>query len=179
MIRGSSRRMFRHSSPMPGGAGGDTKDDPGPDDISDGFLGQCATDWMQTRDAWNANAKVWNRELDCYDYVLTRICFCTQEYRGPFAIQVRGGAVVSSTYVGPPSVSGSRPAGPATGSIPTMNDLLDQIRDECFAECPRRGAAMCNTAYGPFGQVTSMYIDRNRMIADEEIGVEITDFEPC
>ena len=103
--------------------------------------------------------------LDGYTMTVSRSCFCPPEYRGPFAVTVEDGETTGALYDG-------RPA--EVGDPPTVEALFALL-----AEAYARGAARVDVTYDPaLGYPTSLYIDRDERIADEEVGYEVTDLIP-
>lgn len=102
---------------------------------------------------------------DAYRMTLQRSCFCPPDWRGPFRVTVRDGAVVEATYEGEP-IDVER--------VITAEALISLLRD-AYTE----GAERVDAAYDPeFGYPTQLYIDYSAQIADEEVGYEVSQFEP-
>lgn len=137
---------------------------------------KCDSNWRRTRRDWKKNRRrVW-KNPSCYTYTLRRTCNCPAELSGPFRIRVRDGAVED---IQPPST----PSFPRNGA-PTMGDLFRRVGQQCVRPCERDddsvGADECRVTYGPeHGNIETLYIDRERMMADEEISIQISDFELC
>ena len=107
-----------------------------------------------------------------YAYTLEQRCFCAnidQRYR----ITVAGGQVVSVTWAtaGDGHQVGDAVPGDLNLSL-TIQDVIDQGNDPKAAEVK---------VDWPAGQLypTSVYIDHNRRIADEEVTWVISDVEPA
>lgn len=99
---------------------------------------------------------------DSYTLTLERSCFCPEEYRGPFAVTVRGGAVASVTL--------RDQALPADRAL-SVDGLFDLIAD-AYA----RDAARVDVTYDPAtGHPTQIYIDYLAQAADEEVGYTVSD----
>lgn len=100
-----------------------------------------------------------------YRMTLQRSCFCPPDWRGPFEVTVRDGSVVSATYEGE-AVDAER--------VVTVEALLALLEDAY-----RRGAERVDAFYDPeFGYPTQFYVDYDARMADEEVGYEVTAFEP-
>lgn len=122
----------------------------------------CDKKWETTRDELAAALAKWPAP-ECYKFKLTIGCFCPEEYRGPHKVKVRKGKVV-----------GDNPY-----SLPTMEEIYENIQDQCIEECPETGAERCEVKYGADGEVVQLSIDRSFHIADEEIYYQIEDFRLC
>lgn len=123
----------------------------------------CDPNWQITKAEYEANmANVWTAPT-CYNFVFQRSCFCEESFIGPFQVKVRNGKVVGKNL----------------GQVPTMAQILATIERECISGCPDNGAVQCNISYGASGEATDVYIDKDTMIADEEISYTITGFELC
>lgn len=106
-----------------------------------------------------------------YDFVLERTCFCGEEARGPVAMEVRDGVVVSRTYVG----SGEPVPADFHPWFPPVEGLFDQIEDAID-----RDAHRINAEYDPVrGHPVRIWIDYRENVADEEQGWRILSLEPA
>ncbi|WP_420454637.1 DUF6174 domain-containing protein [Rubrivirga sp.] len=114
-----------------------------------------------------ARARWADAGLDAYAMTLQRICFCpSPDYTGPFAVVVRDGAVESVRLDGA-AVDDERGA--------TVADLFDLI-DEAY----EKGAAAVDVTYDPeMGYPTSVGIDYDARMADEEIAYRVSDLRPA
>lgn len=102
-----------------------------------------------------------------YTYVFSRSCFCVFEYREPVTVTVRRGNIVSVVTV----ASGS-PREHST--YQTIEGLFDDIQQAIDEE-----AATIRADYDPLrGHPTSVYIDIDQRIADEEISFEARSLTP-
>jgi hypothetical protein len=101
--------------------------------------------------------------VDDYSYTLSRQCFCPPEFIGPFNVTVRDGAVRSVTREGAPVNTSQVP-------IPTVPAIFDEIAAAIDA-----GAAEVRVEYdATLGYPTELWIDQDRMMADEETGYSIS-----
>lgn len=101
------------------------------------------------------------------DYTMTqeRMCFCPTEYRGPFVVTVRDGAVVAVTLDG--------------ASLPTDRALSVEALFDLVAAAYDRRADDVQVSYHPtLGYPTSIQIDYERQAADEELGLTVTALQP-
>jgi hypothetical protein len=104
-----------------------------------------------------------------YQFTYTRGCFCPPQYRGPFDVTVRGGAVTDVVYRGE-----GEPADRALSEFQTVEDLFDLI-----AEAYDRKAARVDVTYdAATGQPSDVYIDYDEQMADEEIGFTVEPVRP-
>jgi hypothetical protein len=102
--------------------------------------------------------------VDDYSYTISRGCFCPPEFIGPFQVAVRDGAIVSATRDG-------AAVDTAQVQIPTVPAIFDEI-----AEAIEAGAAEVRVTYdATLGYPTDVWIDQDRMMADEEMGYAVTD----
>jgi len=115
----------------------------------------------QARAQWRAQAIV------DYTYILSRGCFCVNEYREPVTITVRGRTIESVV-----TVAASVPRDAA--QYPTIEGLFDQVQDAIDQD-----AATIQTEYDPArGFLTSAYFDISERLADEEMSVEARSLTP-
>lgn len=109
------------------------------------------------------------RGLDDYRFTYTRGCFCPPQYRGPFAVTVRDGAVADVVYEGE-----GEPADRALSEYQTVDSLFDLI-----AAAYDRGAATVHVTYDPAtGQPTEAYIDYDERLTDEEVSFTVQPVRP-
>ena len=109
-----------------------------------------------------------------YDYTFTRQCFCAEEWRGPYDVQVRGGEVVAATFRGESLLEID-----ALG-ITAFSDLVLTV-DDLFNEIERSigEVAELTVEYdAELGYPANVFIDVDERIADEEIEYVITDLRP-
>jgi hypothetical protein len=120
-----------------------------------------------------ADARVrWDRAgmLD-YDYSFTRICFCLEDYLGPFEVSVRDGRIAAA------ALRGTDVLDIETLEIATYEDVVLTI-DDLFAEVERalRDAASITVQYDPVsGFPAELSIDWATDVADDEIGYQVAD----
>jgi hypothetical protein len=109
----------------------------------------------------------WDRfEPESYVYAVQRICFCLVEETGPVRVRVEDGVAVEWTYVvtGDPLPEAARPR------FPTVDGLFDILR-EAYAE----DAYDVHVSYDPdLGYPTEFSIDYEEQVADEELGMRVT-----
>lgn len=112
----------------------------------------------ESRTRWQA------QRPDGYRFTYTRNCFCPPQYRGPFEVTVRGGEVAAVAYKGE-----GEPTDRALSEYETVDDLFALI-----AEAYDRDAARVDVTYAlATGQPTSIYVDYNEQMADEEVGFTV------
>lgn len=117
------------------------------------------------------NRKLWESQgIDDYSFTLQRSCFCRGDDRRPIHIQVRDGKVVAAKFADtgeplPPSMDYAKK---------TIPDLFNEV-----AQAIKEKAARLEVSYDPtYGFPTSIFIDRSELIADEEIGYSVSNFQP-
>ncbi len=104
-----------------------------------------------------------------YVYVLRRGCFCTPEAIGPVQITVRGGTVVSRTYV-----EGGDPVTQWLDSWPSIDGLFDLLQRAIDGEADK-----VDVAYHPqMGYPVSADIDYIEQAIDDELRLTVTSFHP-
>ncbi len=102
---------------------------------------------------------------DAYTMTQSRSCFCPREITGPFEVSVREGSLVSVLLDGAPV--------PAERAL-TVDGLFDLIADAYAGE-----ADEVRVTYHPtLGYPTDLWIDYERMAADEETGYNVTALAP-
>lgn len=122
-----------------------------------------------------ANARKWAAaNVRNYTFTYERQCFCTAETRGPFVVTVANGQVASVRRL----AGGMTPDGqPMAGPEDTRPENRLRIEDffDLITGAHRDGVAEVRTAYDArLGFPTSIWIDRDEGIADEEIGYQIS-----
>jgi len=100
-----------------------------------------------------------------YVYAVMRQCFCPIEFLGPARLTVEDGVVVSRIYVG------SGDPVPPGYDFPAVDGLFDVIRSALADDADEILAT-----YDPdLGIPLEIWIDFERMAADEEIGWTVTE----
>ena len=129
------------------------------------FLG-CKT--VEPLDDATANLNLWNeKKIENYSFSFKRICFCPVEYVGPNQVVVQNGKVVTvngATY---------NPSNDRYGVIPTIPELLLTIKSH-LDKNPVKKTLNFNQTYG---YPTSVFFDFSEMMADDELGYEVTNFK--
>jgi hypothetical protein len=125
----------------------------------------CET--VQPLDDATTNLNLWNeKKIENYSFSFKRVCFCPLEYVGPHQIVVKNGKI--STVNGAPYNKAER-----YGVMYTIPELLQVIKENIDKK-PVKQTLNFNPTYG---YPTSVFFDFSEMIADEEIGYEITNFK--
>ena len=128
------------------------------------FLG-CKT--VEPLDDATANLNLWNeKKVENYSFSFKRICFCPVEYVGPQQVVVQNRKVV--TVNGAAYNSSLR-----YGVIPTIPELLLTIKSH-LDKNPVKKTLNFNQTYG---YPTSVFFDFSEMMADDELGYEVTNFK--
>ena len=103
---------------------------------------------------------------ESYVYEVRRLCYCGVESIGPVRVLVGSNAVVR-TYV----ESGAPVPEDAQPLFPTVQGLFALLR-AAFAEA----AAEVDVSYDPaLGYPTELWIDYDERVADEELGMTVTE----
>jgi hypothetical protein len=111
------------------------------------------------RAAWTA------RHLTDYRFVWQQSCFCVPDATQPIIVTVRHGEIVSAT---------NRNDGAITDDIRKNLMTIDALyRHAADAQCT---AAEMKVVAGADGVPSSVFIDPNRLAADEEFRVTISEF---
>ena len=115
---------------------------------------------------YEANKEKWeNTSILDYSFILTVSCYCTEEYIRPKTVLVRGGEILKVNNI---AYSEEMHWG-----IFSINDLFKEIE-----KASNQNVAILETTYDSFyGFPTSLYIDRDERIADEEMGYSISNFK--
>ncbi len=108
--------------------------------------------------------------IDDYRFRYERSCFCPEAWRGPFDITVRNGEIVGATYAD----SGRPVPADLVRNLDTIPALFDRIEQAIGSHAERIDVDFDPTT----GIPTRLYIDQSSMIADEEIGISATNFQP-
>ncbi|MEO0559888.1 MAG: DUF6174 domain-containing protein [Bacteroidota bacterium] len=109
-----------------------------------------------------AQAQWAEANVEAYEMTITRTCFCPPEWRGPYTVTVEEGTVTSFVIEDQPIAQGEPPA------VEGLFELLETA----YAE----GAARVDVTYHEeWGYPTSLYIDKEEMMADEEIGYTVSE----
>ncbi|HFD88139.1 MAG TPA: hypothetical protein ENJ35_10760 [Gammaproteobacteria bacterium] len=118
-----------------------------------------------------ANRSKWEAlNIDDYTYTLQRSCFCGPNERRPVDITVHNGEVTSAKYAD----TGEPLPENASFNRLTIPDLFDQIQGAIDQNAER-----IDVTYDPqTGIPGNMYIDISSQIADEEMGITATNFQP-
>ncbi|MEZ5451491.1 MAG: DUF6174 domain-containing protein [Thiothrix sp.] len=119
----------------------------------------------------DANRAKWEAQsIPDYSFTLERSCFCAEDARSPINIEVVGGKISSATF----KDSGEPVPDELGYNKLTVDDLFDTIQ-----QAIKDGAAQVDVTYDQqYGIPTSIYIDQNRQIADEEVSLTTSNFEP-
>ena len=128
-------------------------------------LFSCET--VQPLDDATTNLNLWNeKKIVNYSFSFKRVCFCPLEYVGPNQVVVQNGKV--ATVNGQAYNSAER-----YGVIPTISELLEIIK----ANIDRKPVKSILNFNPTYGYPTNVFFDFSEMIADEEIGYEVTNFK--
>jgi hypothetical protein len=104
---------------------------------------------------------------DNYVYAIERLCFCGVEYRGPVRVTVEDGVAVEWSYV----ASGLAVSPGIAGEFTAVEGLFDILRTAIDAD-----AFEVRVTYdSSLGVPLDFWIDFNEMVADEELGMQVTE----
>jgi hypothetical protein len=100
-----------------------------------------------------------------YSFTFTRDCFCPEEYRGPFALDIVDGVRTEVRFKGEPFF------GRALEEFETVEDIFDEV-----VRAIEAGAAAVEAKFDPeLGYPVTVWIDWELQMADEEMGYTITE----
>jgi hypothetical protein len=137
-----------------------TPDSPGDDGEAEPRGEELAAELAAARQRWAA------LERDSYSMELTVECFCLLDYVGPFDVTVVDGTVSEVAYA--PGARAEVDTPPANANIVTIDEIFDMIDDAIGT------ADEVRVSYDPdTGVPTSVWIDREFEMADEEIGFSV------
>ena len=105
-----------------------------------------------------------------YAFSYERLCECTQEYRGPFLVQVQDDNVTKAET----RDDGTALSADDQKSIPTIDELFDKIQQGIDLN-----SAEIRVTYNEFfGYPESVFIDYDYQLADEEFSARVDYFAP-
>jgi hypothetical protein len=105
---------------------------------------------------------------DDYVFDFQRSCFCAPDFVRPVRIEVLGGTVSSAVYA-----DTGEPIAPPLTSVPTIEDLFDEIQDAVD-----RMASSVLAEYDPgMGYPTSVSIDYIANAIDDEMAFSVSSFQ--
>jgi len=112
-----------------------------------------------------AEARWRSERPERYLYVIENQCFCSRDYTGPVRVWVEGDAVVARTYL----FDGSPVPDELEGAFRSVDGLFELLR-----EAYQSGAHEVRVTYDPaLGVPTELWIDRDELSIDEELGVRV------
>ena len=130
---------------------------PATDPVGEGVEGTTPADLVRARAAWAASGP------DAYRIAYTQRCECGRETAGPWAVEVRDGAVVGALSNGEPPEQ----------TEPLTVERLFRTAEDAFD----RGAASVRFRYDPAtGLPLSVLVDYVWEMADDEFSVQVTGF---
>lgn len=130
------------------------------------IFSSCKKDEFTPSKDLEVNFKRWESlKIKNYQFEYTHNCFCSEEYRGPFKIEVKNGEVFS--------VNGVLGNGNSWVQLPTIDSLFQYIEKSQLSDYET-----LTVKYDPnYGFPTEFWIDPNKMIADEEFGFSLSNFQ--
>ncbi|MDD5392597.1 MAG: DUF6174 domain-containing protein [Thiothrix sp.] len=130
--------------------------------------------------ALKANQMKWKaQKISNYTFTLARSCFCAPEFTAPIQITVKGGKVVKAVSTPPAAL----PAGNGR-MAPANTDARDRAMTvdglfKTIQEAVNSKAAQIDVKYDrKYGYPISIFVDRSRMMADEEMGLSASNLKP-
>jgi hypothetical protein len=123
------------------------------------------------RDLLERNRRRWAENAPAnYHFVFQRVCFCPLEIVSPVEVVVRGGVVVSRTYV----QTGQPVTTQHTALFPAIEGVFDVIVDALD-----RGADRLEVTYdGRYGFPTDATFDYVLNAVDDELAFRVRSFTP-
>lgn len=122
-----------------------------------------------TRQLHAAESKWQQLKPEHYAYILHRSCFCPPEATKPIEIRVFRGKIQQATVL----PDGTPLPADRQGTALSIDDLFGKIRDAI-----EHKAASLEVTYDPqYGFPTRISIDYDRMMADEELSLSVSDFK--
>lgn len=126
---------------------------------------------QDAREAYDANRQKWqDSNIRDYSFTLQRSCFCTPDVTRPVNISIENGKLVDASYA-----DTAEPLSDTAQQINQLkvNDLFKQIGEALDSNAERVDV----TYDKQYGFPTSVYIDRDSRLADEEVGFNISNFQ--
>lgn len=127
-------------------------------------------DIFDVQSSLTAHRNIWWQSVgedNNYNMTFERICYCTENFRGPFDVQVRNGNVYSVIYT---DTKIEVIDTDILDGLLTVEGVMDQIQrglDKKYVEL--------QVQYDTMGYPKKFYSDRSKMIADDEITYLISD----
>ena len=131
------------------------------------FINCSETESPEIISSYEANKEKWeNTSILDYSFVFQVSCYCIEEYTSPKAVSVRDGNILT--------VNDLAYSEEIHRGIFSINDLFKEIE-----KASNQNVAVLETTYDSFyGFPTTLYIDRDERIADEEMRYSIFNFKP-
>ncbi|KAL3795939.1 hypothetical protein HJC23_002210 [Cyclotella cryptica] len=145
-------------------------------------MAQPDPEWPDDTPTYNATAlqaqldahrAIWDAfagEPKNYDMSFERICFCPEQWRGPFAMRVRSGKVESATYLSESMRESSVDPDLLRGLL-----TVDGVFNEIQKGLDRSYVDLQITYNETAGYPSSFYSDTSKRIADDETTFRISD----
>lgn len=116
-------------------------------------------DFLKNKERWES------LNIQNYVFEYQHNCFCGPDYRGPFQIEVRKGKVYS--------VNGNQDLTSRSFLLPSIDSLfifIEKVKSEEYE-------TLSIEYDSNFSFPNDFWLDKNKMIADEEFGFSISDFK--
>lgn len=136
---------------------------------------QVCIDYDVVKADFESALEKWNLVDRCYSYIIERQGRISDEFRGPFEVQVRDGV---------PQVMNMPTSNNGPNMTFTLSDWMAEIDEHCVAGCelPYNADAYyyCSLEYdSTWGYPTSIFFDPNENVADEELYYTLSNLTPC
>lgn len=134
------------------------------------FVGACGDEGRTGYDDLLRNRALWeSKNIENYDYRFQWVCFCLVERTMPVRITVEKNRITRVMAMGEDRDLDRG----QFGEYRTIDGLFDLVTDAY------RRAEDVRVEYDEvYGYPTSVYIDYQRSVADEELGFSVSDFLP-
>jgi phage gp36-like protein len=140
------------------------------DDISIQFLDFSPLRFTAEEDALVMAMVLWSlHHLDRYSFGYQNNCFCLQAYRDPVLVQVQDATVTSVV---------SRYGDPVLESVAELVPSIEEIFAVIQEAITLNVHSILVTYHEVYGYPTSVYIDYDERLADEELSITVDYFAP-
>lgn len=135
------------------------------------FLAACS---RGTKSEFDINLEKWeSAQIDHYRYSLAYICFCPNADKIPLHIEVQNGEVVSMTFADGTPVPDDDPMFEFYSEYSTIDRVFSALKAELEGEADEVTVTYNST----LGYPEEINIDRVKEAIDDELMVQVTDFE--
>jgi len=129
----------------------------------------CDSSWKAD---YQAAVALWS-DVPCYAFTFQRSCECLPKYTDPYRVIVENNTITSVVSVRDGAVVADKQL---IDSIPTVSEMFDDIESLCLEGYPMNSPASCVAVYDATdGHVASLFVDEDKMLADEETIYTVAD----